>query len=65
MLNWWRENTVKGAGAPAEPAHRPLTLFNILITVLKQRFCFPVNRIEMEKENGKTILRKIWLLDLI
>jgi hypothetical protein len=26
-------NTVKGAGAPAEPAPRPLTLFNTLITV--------------------------------
>jgi hypothetical protein len=26
-------NMVKGAGAPAEPAPRPLTLFNTLITV--------------------------------
>jgi len=27
------KNMVKGAGAPAVPAHRPLTLFNTLITV--------------------------------
>ena len=29
------KNMVKGAGAPAVPAHRPLTLFNTLITVPK------------------------------
>src|ERR1039458_5131374 len=34
-------NTVKGAGAPAEPAHRPLTLFNTLITVLKNTAAAP------------------------
>ena len=27
---------LRGAGAPALPAHRPLTLFNTLITVLKE-----------------------------
>ena len=32
---------VKGAGAPAEPAHRPLTLFNTLITVLKNTAAAP------------------------
>jgi len=30
------KNMVKGAGAPAVPAPRPLTLFNTLITVLKK-----------------------------
>ena len=35
---------MKGAGAPAEPAARPLTLFNTLITVPKE--CMPVSSSE-------------------